>query len=112
MDWGSLLMIHGVVQHGGILPLDPLPAEWGDGRHVVIEDAGEVAPDERAEIEQWYADIETLGPAQYGPGERAALDNMLSEADREAKDSVRRSWVRFDDALPARHQPPQRGDQR
>lgn len=102
-------MIHGVVQDGAILPLDPIPAEW-DGRQVVIEATGDVPSNERAEIESWYADLEALGPALYESGERATIEKIMAEADREAKESVKRSWARFDDIIPAGHEPPERGD--
>jgi len=101
-------MIHGVVQDGAILPLDPIPAEW-DGRQVIIEAAGDLPPEERAEIERWYAEMEALGPALYEPGERATIERILTEADREAKEAVRRSWARFDDIIPAGYEPPERG---
>lgn len=89
-------MIHGVIQDGTILPLDPIPPEWGDGRQVVIEAAGEDSLDERAKIEKWYADLEALGPAQYEPGEREVIDKIMADADREAKEYVRRSWAHFE----------------
>lgn len=105
-------MIHGVVQDGTILPLDPIPPEWGDGRPLVIEAAGAVSVDERLEIDRRYAELEALGPAQYEPGEREAIEKVMADADREAKEYVRRSWAHFDDALPAGHEPPQRGPER
>ena len=104
-------MIHGVIQDGTILPLDPIPQEWGEGLEVVIEAAPGGATDERARIEQWFAALEALGPAQYEPGEREAIDRFMSDADHDAKESMRRSWARFDDALPPGHKSPERGDQ-
>jgi len=101
-------MIHGVVHDGAILALDPIPADW-DGRSVVIEAAANVPNDERAEIEKWYGELEALGPAQYEPGEREAIEKVMAEADREAKEYVKRSWARFDDVLSAGHEPPERG---
>lgn len=100
-------MIHGVVQEGVIQPLEPIPAEW-DGRAVTIEAAPEATIDDRAEIERWYAALETLGPAQYASGEREAVDKALAEADREAKDYVRRTWARFDGIVSSVHESSQR----
>jgi hypothetical protein len=105
-------MIHGIVQAGTILPLEPIPPDWDDGQRVVIELTADVSGDERARIEQWYADLEALGPAQYEPGEREAIEKFMADADREAKEFMRRSWARFDDALPARHQSPKRPAER
>jgi len=104
-------MIHGVIQDGTILPLDPIPQEWGEGLKVVIEAEAGAATDERARIEQWFAALEALGPAQYEPGEREAIERFMADADRDAKESTRRSWARFDDTVPPGHQPSERGDQ-
>ncbi len=104
-------MIHGVIQNGTILPLDPIPQEWSEGVEVVIEAAPRAAADERARIEQWFAALEALGPAQYEPGERETIERFMSDADRDAKESMRRSWARFDDAVSAGHEPSECGDQ-
>lgn len=102
-------MINGVVQDGAIVPLDPIPEDWVDGLRVLIEAATDVDADEQAEIERWFADLSALGPARYEPGEREAIERLMEDADREAKESMGRSWARFHDALPAGHEPPQRG---
>jgi hypothetical protein len=101
---GGCIVIHGVIKDGEIVPLDPIPEDWSDGRQVVIEAAGAPATDERAEIDRWHADLAALGPAQYEPGEREAIDQLMADADREAKESMKRSWARFDDALPPGHE--------
>lgn len=102
-------MIHGVVRDGEIVPLDPIPAEWGDGREVFIEATGKIASDERAEIERWHAKLAALGPAQYKEGEREAIEQFMLDADREAKESMKRSWARFNGDISSRHKPPERG---
>jgi hypothetical protein len=104
-------MIHGKVQDGAILPLDPIPADW-DGQDVIIEAAVDKLADEEAEIERWYAELQALGPAQHEPGERDAVQKAMAEADREAKEYVRRTWARFDDTLPAGYESPERGTER
>ena len=101
--------IHGMVQDGLIVPLDPIPVDWADGRRVRIQADGETTVDDRAEIERWYAALTALGPAQYEPGEREVIERHMLEADRNAKESMKRSWARFDGALPSRHEPPERG---
>lgn len=105
-------MIHGIVQDGTIVPLDPISPEWGDGRHVVIDDAREGPVEQRSQIESWYANLEALGPAQYEPGERAAIEKIMADADREAKEYVRRTWAPINGVLFAGHQPPERGAER
>lgn len=72
-------MIHGKVQGGVILPLEPVPVEW-DGREVVIEAAAAPSADERAAIDAWFDRLEALGPAQYEPGEREAVERFMRGA--------------------------------
>jgi hypothetical protein len=79
---------------------------------VVIEPADDLPSDEREQIERWYAELEALGAAIYEPGEREAIEAMMADADRVAKEQVKRSWARFDDVVPPRHQSSERGAQR
>ncbi len=102
-------MIHGVVKGNEILPIDPIPPEWADGRHVVIEAAEAPAADDLEEIESWFANLAKLGPARYEPGEREAIERLMQDADWEAKESMRRSWAKFHGTVPPGHQSPQRG---
>ena len=99
-------MIHGVIQDGTILPLDPIPQDWTEGKEVVIEAAPGVEFENRAHIEQWFATMEALGPAQYQPGEREAIERFWATSDQDAKEAMKRSWARFDDDVPPRHQSP------
>jgi hypothetical protein len=80
-------MIRGIIQGGQIRPLDPLPAEWTEGRQVIIEDA-EATPSD--DLEEWYRELQELGPAQYEPGEWERVQATLAEADTLAKAMVRR----------------------
>jgi hypothetical protein len=80
-------MIRAIVQNGEIRPLEPLPAEWSNGRHVIVEDA-DVASVE--ELEAWYRELQSLGPAEYEPGEWQHMQEVLNEADEQAKALVRR----------------------
>lgn len=104
-------MIKGIVQAGEIIPLDPLPPVWLDGKQVSIEAADHAAAeaniDNPAEIQAWYTKLTALGPAQYEPGERETVDRLMADADRAAKQSMRQSWTQSDDALSARHESPQ-----
>jgi hypothetical protein len=80
-------MIRAIIQNGQIHPLDPLPAEWSEGRQVVVEDAGSASSDD---LEEWYRELQELGPAQYEPGEWERVQAILAEADERAKAVVRR----------------------
>ncbi len=79
--------IRAIVQNGLIHPLDPMPAEWVEGHAVVVEDA-ESAPIE--DLEDWYRELQRLGPADYEAGEWERVQAVMIEADDQAKAAVRR----------------------
>jgi hypothetical protein len=70
-----------------IRPLDPIPPNWVEGHHVIVEDAGS-APTE--DLDAWYSELQELGPAQYEPDERERVQAVMIEADQQAKANVRR----------------------
>ena len=80
-------MIRAIVQNGQIHPLEPLPAEWIEGREVVVEDAESTSVEE---LEACYRELQSLGPAEYEPGEWEHMQEVLNEADKQAKALVRR----------------------
>lgn len=86
-------MIRAIYRDGVLQPLDPVPAEWTDGRELNVEPAerGEV-PDaaELERIDEWYRELQALGAARYEPGEYEDLQRFLAEADELAKEHVRR----------------------
>ena len=80
-------MIRAIIQNGQIHPLDPLPAEWTEGRQVIVEDAESASSDD---LDEWYRELQGLGPAQYEPGEWEQVQETLAEADEMAKAMSRR----------------------
>jgi hypothetical protein len=80
-------MIRAILQNGPIHPLDPIPSEWTEGRQVIVEDAFAASS---GDLEEWYCELQGLGPAQYEPGEFDRVQSILKEADALAKDAVRR----------------------
>lgn len=80
-------MIRAVIQNGLIRPLEPLPAQWTEGRHVIVEDA-DLDPGE--ELDHWYRELQLLGPAEYEPGEWQQVQAIMEQADERAKVLVRR----------------------
>lgn len=80
-------MIRAIIQDGQIHPLDPIPAEWTEGRQVIVEDAESAPPDD---LEEWYRELQELGPARFEPGEWERVRATLAEADEMAKAMVRR----------------------
>jgi hypothetical protein len=79
-------MIRAIVQNGLICPLDPLPAAWVEGHAVIVEDV-DAAPVE--DLDAWYRELQSLGPAIYEPGEVERVQSTLIEADEQAKALVR-----------------------
>jgi hypothetical protein len=78
-------MIRAIIQNGQIHPLDPLPAGWPEGRQVIVEEAEPTSSDD---LEEWYRELQELGPAQYEPGEWERVQATLAEADELAKAAV------------------------
>jgi hypothetical protein len=82
-------MIWGVYRDGLIYPSSPVPPEWADGQRVSIEPDFEPS-DDPAEIERWAQEMRRSGGIQLEPGERERMQAILDEADRFAKEQVRR----------------------
>jgi hypothetical protein len=80
-------MIHAIIQNGQIHPLDPLLADWTEGRQVIIEESESTSS---SDLDEWYRELQELGPAQYEPGEWERVQATLAEADEQAKALVRR----------------------
>ncbi|MHB1560340.1 MAG: hypothetical protein ACYC61_23055 [Isosphaeraceae bacterium] len=80
-------MIRAIIRNGQIHPIDPLPSEWREGRQVIVEDAVSVPADD---LEEWYRELQELGPARYEPGEWERVQATLAEADELARADVRR----------------------
>jgi hypothetical protein len=71
-------MPRAILKGGVIYPIEPLPAEWADGRELLVEDA---EPDTPESIDQWLRDLEAL-VAQIDPDDDKRLRDALEEADR------------------------------
>jgi antitoxin (DNA-binding transcriptional repressor) of toxin-antitoxin stability system len=68
-------------------PLPEVALNSFDGREVIVEEADCILTDE---LDEWYRELQALGPAQYDPGEREQVQLLLDEADLQAKTLVRR----------------------
>lgn len=79
-------MVKAVFQKGVIQPLSPLPEEWQEGQELLIQ---EVVPEGPADWDAWEREMEALA-AQISPEDHLRVEAALAEADREAKDLVRR----------------------
>jgi hypothetical protein len=78
-----------VLQNGEIRPLEPLPADWKEGKRLRIES---IDDDESATPEQIDRDFALLNSlcADSDPDEEEQLQQALHEAHEQAKAQVRR----------------------
>jgi hypothetical protein len=83
-------MIRAIVKDGTIQPIDPLPDDWRDGRELIVDEAELASTDD---LDEWYRDLQLLGPALYDPGEWEQVQLVLKEADEQAKSVVRREMA-------------------
>jgi hypothetical protein len=81
-------MIRAVFRDGMIQPLDPLPEGWDEGQELQIIE-GEPSDDPEA-IERWYRELDSIANQPHDPAEWERFESALAEADRVAKDQVRK----------------------
>jgi len=81
-------MIHAVVRDGGIRLAEPLPADWPEGQPLQIDKYEEREPT-ADEIKRDFALLNDLC-ADNDRADEELLERALQEADRIAKDQVRR----------------------
>jgi len=83
-------MIRAIVKNGIIQPLEPLPSNWEDGRHVVVDASDEQSSNGTDEYGQWLDDMKALTAELNDPKEWQEIEANLAEADRQNKALVRR----------------------
>jgi hypothetical protein len=77
-------MLKAIVQKGGIVPLDPLPPEWGEGTSLEVFKAGVAALD----IDAWVQTMDRL--CADSPAEEERMQTAINEHRRLAKAQARR----------------------
>jgi hypothetical protein len=82
------MFIRAVVEHGQIRLLEPLPAEWVEGRGLQILDAASCDGPEG--IDTWSLEMDALNAEADDPEDWARIEAALAEADAQAKAYVRR----------------------
>jgi hypothetical protein len=83
-------MIRAIIKEGKLWPLDPLPEAWVEGRTVEID--GQVE-DDADEIDRWCREVEEAAAlTPDDPEDYRRLEAALAEADRVAKEQVRREF--------------------
>jgi hypothetical protein len=81
-------MVKAIMKCGEIRPLEPLPADWSEGQPLRVEkaDEGETPAEE---IDRDFAELASLCEAS-APADEEQLTRALQEAQRQAKEQVRR----------------------
>jgi hypothetical protein len=85
---GGKTMIRAVYRDGMIQPLDPLPEGWNEGQELQITESE--PSDDPEEIERWWSELTDLMNQPHDPEDMERLESALAEADRLAKDQVRK----------------------
>jgi hypothetical protein len=52
---GGISMPKAVLKNGVILPLEPLPPEWADGRELSVDSV--IGDNEEQDFEAWYREL-------------------------------------------------------
>ncbi len=76
-----------VLKDGVIHPLEPLPAEWAEGRELRADAA--VTDDDNQDLDDWYRELQAL-IAQNDPKDFAQVEQAIRTADEQAKALVRK----------------------
>lgn len=76
-----------VLRNGVILPLEPFPLEWADGRELNVESVTE--SDEDVGFDVWFNELQTL-VAQNDVADLARVEKAIKDADEQAKALVRK----------------------
>ena len=84
-------MIRAVVQNGSLLPLDPIPVEWADGRELDVDvKLGPAVED----WNEWNRELNEL-VAQIDPSDFAIVQAELVENDRLEKERMHQEMERL-----------------
>lgn len=78
-------MVKATLRAGVIQPESPLPDNWSEGQELIIE-AAPPAPDD---LDAWSREIDEMA-SKIPPEDFERLQAALAEANREAKEFVRR----------------------
>jgi hypothetical protein len=80
-------MVRAILRDGTIRPVTPLPETWADGQELVVEAAA--PPASADDWDAWSREIDELA-AEIPPEDFERVELALAEADKKAKEMVRR----------------------
>ena len=75
-------MPRAVLKNGVITPLDPLPAEWADGRELQVESAS--PNDDEQGFDTWLVELQSM-VAHNDVADLARVEQAMHAADEQAK---------------------------
>jgi len=81
-------MPRAVVKNGVIVPIDPLPQEWADGRELWVEDSKQ-SQENNQSLDEWIREVEESA-AQADQKDWEEMQATLDVMHKESKEQVRR----------------------
>jgi hypothetical protein len=81
-------MPRAVVKNGVIVPIDPLPQEWADGRELWVEDSKQ-SHENNQSLDEWIREVEESA-TQVDQKDWEEMQSTLDVMHNEAKEQVRR----------------------
>jgi len=83
------MTIKAILRNGLIQPLEPLPATWGEGQELVVEEPEAMGAAVR--LEDWAKDLDAAA-GKVPASEHERFRQALEEIERESKEAVAREW--------------------
>jgi hypothetical protein len=87
-------MLKAIIQKGAIVPLEPLPPNWGEGLKVSVEPRDDAEPTPE-EVDQIYADLDRMCAAG-DPADFERFQAALEQIARHDKATLHRSAERLE----------------
>ena len=81
-------MPRAVMKNGVIVPIDPLPQEWADGRELWVEEAVQ-SKNSNQSLDEWIREVERSA-AEVDQKDWEEMQAVLDTMHKEAKEQVRR----------------------
>ena len=83
-------MVRAILRDGLFHPLEPIPADWVPGQQLRVEEIESELVIDATDFDQWLRDLNEATSKLDNAEEWAVIEQNLAEADRQAKNHVRR----------------------
>ncbi len=84
-------MARAVLKNGVLVPIDPLPREWADGRELWVEDSRELQESSQA-LDEWAQKIEASA-AEIDDQDWQEMQAFLDKMHKEVKEQTRQRMI-------------------